>query len=543
MRKSFGLLSLLALIALLAACGTTPTAAPTVQAVTRPLVIIASDQPNSPDPAENWAFGGSAYLPHVYEGLFRYVGESAPQLEPVLAAEIPTTANGGISADGLIYTIKLKPNAKFHDGSPVNADAVIYSYERIKALNFGANGITAEWVTKFEKVDDLTVRFTLKEPFADFLNSMGSAWGNYIVNPVVARANEKEGDWGHAWLLDHDAGSGPYTLAAFDRAANTITLERFKDYWGGVPSTAPEKVIIRWITEPATARALLEKGEADVWVNPPTTDFQALSGKAGFTAGKYPGIMQYYLGFNNSVEPLNNVKVRQALQYSFNTDKIIADIFGGTLAKMSAVVGPGYPDVYPAKTQYPFDLDKARALLKEAGYESGLELTVNALHFWPNDTAVLEFWQADLAKIGVKLNIQETDQGAWSTAWFNECTAGTAPNIGQLSTMGVGGDYPSAWEVAWQVFPSDRPGTQCSPVYLSDPQINALFHQIAQTVDPAARKTLFQQLYDTLGEQVPALWIGQALDLVVVRDSVQGYSYTFSLGGNYVPLTQVTLVK
>jgi peptide/nickel transport system substrate-binding protein len=560
--KLRGLAIFLALALALSACApaaTPPPAAPTQApaqatqapaqpsappAVTRPLVVVASDQPSSADPAENWAFGGAAYLPHVYDSLFRYVGESSPKLEPLLAAEIPSLKNGGVSPDGLIYIFKLKPDAKFHDGTPVNADAVVYSYERIKALNLGANGISAEWADKFEKVDDLTVKFTLKAPFADFLNSLGSVWGNYIVNPTLCKANEKDSDWCHAWIMENDAGSGPYTMTSYDKANNQITLERFKDYWGGWNNPAPiEKVIYRWLAETSAARTLLEKGDVDVAVNLPSTDYAALEKTSGFVSVKYPSIMQYYLGFNNSAEPLTNKKVRQALLYSFNYDKVISDIFGGNLLPMQAAVGPGYPDVYPASTQYAYDPDHAKNLLKEAGFENGLELTVNAMHFWPNDTEVLEFWQADLANIGVKLNIQETDQGTWSTAWFSECTASTAPNIGQISTMGVGGDYPSAWEVAWQVYPSDRPGTKCSPLYITDPWVNEQFKKISNELDPAKREALFKELYDNLADGAYALWIGQGVDLVTMRDVVQGYQYSFSMGGNYLPLEQMSLTK
>ena len=538
MKRVFSLFSLFVLLAvLIAAC------APAAPA--RPIVIVASDQPGPADPAENWAFGGAAYLPHVYDSLFRFVGDTSPKLETLLAAEIPTTANGGISADGLVYTIKLKPNAKFHDGSPINADAVIYSYERIKALKLGANGITADWIVKMDKVDDLTVKFTLTQPFSDFLNSMGSVWGNYIVNPKVAKANEKDKDWGYAWLLDHDAGSGPYVLTTFDHANNQITLDRYSNYWGGWKNQKPiAKAIFRWLPEATMARSMLEKGDADIVVNLQSTDFAALQKATGFVSEKHPSIMQYYLGMNGSVKPLDDARVRQALQYSFNTDKVISDIFNGNMLKMNAAVGPGYPDVYPAKAQYTYNLDQAKNLLKEAGYENGLEVTINVMHFWPNDSAVAEFWQADLAKIGVKLNIQETDQGTWSTAWFNDCTAGTAPNIGQISTMGVGGDYPSAWEVIAQVYPVPRlGGGKCSAVYIDDSALNDLFSKITNTTDPGQRQSLFQNLYDTIATDAGAIWIGQGVDLVTMRDVVQGYKYYFSMGGNYVPLSQMSLTK
>jgi peptide/nickel transport system substrate-binding protein len=538
MNKYYRLLALiLVLVVLLTAC--TAKATPAV----RPIVILASDQPGPADPAENWTFGGAAFLPHVYEGLFRYIGSTSPTLSPLLAAEIPSVANGGISDDGLVYIIKLRQDASFHDGSPVNADAVVYSYERIKALQLGANGITADWAEKIEKVDTFTVKFTLKQPFADFLNSMGSVWGNYIVNPIVAKANEQAGDWGHTWLLDHDAGSGPYVMASVDPEQNTITLQRYADYWGATSARGNiESAIIRWGAEPAAARSMLEKGDADAWVNPQAPDYAVLQGTDGVTAVKYPSIMQYYLALNGSVEPLADSKVRQALQYTFNTEKVISDIFNDTLIKMEAAVGPGYPDVYAAKPQYTYDLEKAKTLLKQAGYENGFELTANRMGFFPNDSAVLEYWQADLAKVGITLTIQELDGGVFGTAWFNDCTAGSSPNIGQVSALGVGGDYPSAWEVGAQVFPTPRlGGAKCSAVYINNPKVNELFTSISSETTADGRAPLFKELYNTLAEDAGAIWIGQALDLVVYSNALSGYEYYFSMGGNFLPLDTMNL--
>lgn len=538
----------LALSFLLAACsGGLRTAPPAVQVEEpRALVIIASDDPSSADPAENWAFGGGAYLPQLYDSLFRFVGDKSPELEPLLAAEIPSIENGGITRFGLVYTIKLKPKVHFHDGSPLNADAVVYSYDRLKALKLGVNGITADWISITEKVDDLTVRFTLKQPFSDFLNSMGSMWGNYIVNPRVAKAHEKEAEWGHAWLLEHDAGSGPYTLVSFDHPNEQIFLARYKDYWGGWSGNPNpvEKVTIRWLSDTSTGRALLERGEADILVNPPAADFASLEKTPGFTGKKYPSIMQYYLGMNGSTPPLDDPRVRQALHFSFDTETIINTIFNGNMIKMNAAVGPGYPDVYPARIQPVFDLEKARALLKDAGYSSGLKLTINLLHIWPSDTAVANYWQTDLAKIGVKLNIQEMDSSAWSKIWFDDCTAGTDSTTGAISTMSIGGDYPSAWEVLAQIYPTPRlGGGKCSAVYIKNPLLNDMMNNLANTTDPRMRRTLFQGLYDTISEDDGAIWIGQAVDLVVLRDTVQGYEYSFSLGGNYIPLAKLSLKK
>lgn len=521
-------------------------AATEVPAAQRPIVILASDSPGSADPAENWNFGGAGYLPNVYDTLFRFVGEKSPTIEANLAAEIPTKENGGISADGLVYTIKMVQNAKFHDGSPVNADAVVYSYERSKALKLGVNGIAADWMKEIKKVDDFTVQITLTAPFGDFLNALGSVWGNYIVNPAIARANETANDWGHAYLMTNEAGSGPYKMTSFDKANNTITLERAADYWAGWTNNAKpiDKAIFRWLADSAGARPQLEKGDADIAINLPATDYVALEKATGFVSAKYPSIMEYYLALNGQMKPTDNVKVRQALAYSFNYDAVIKDIFGGNLVKMEAAAGPGYPDVYPAATQYTYDLAKAKSLLAEAGVTK-LDITVNMIGAMPNDQAVLEYWQADLASIGVTLKIQQADYGTWSQAWFTDCNAPTAPNMGQISALGVGGDYPSAWEVLAQVVPNPRlGGAKCSATYVDDPVINDLMNvKIPASTDPAERKQLFQQLYDTLAQDSGAIWLGQGVDLVTMRDVVKGYSYFFSRGGNYIPLAQMSLEK
>ena len=530
-----------------AAATAAPVVEPTVAAAPaepKPLVVLASDSPSSADPAENWAFGGSAYLPNIYNTLFRFVGEESPTVQPDLAIEIPTVENGGISADGLTYTIKLNPKATFHDGSPVNADAVIYTYERSKALNLGANGIAANYITEFKKVDDTTVQFILAVPFGDFINALGSVWGNYIVNPAVCKANEKDGDYGHAYLIDHEAGSGPYQMTTYDTATNQITLERYADYWGGWDQNAKpiEKVIIRRLAEDSGARPLLEKGDADMAINLPATDFAAFETNADFVTHKYPSIMQYYLALNGQMSPTDDVKVRQALAYSFNYDAVINDIFNGNLIKMEAAAGPGYPDVYPASTQYSYDPEKAKALLKEAGVEN-LEVTVNLVGAMPNDQAVLEYWQADLATMGVTLKIQQADSGAWGQAWFTDCNAPTTPNMGQISALGVGGDYPSAWEVLAQVVPNPRlGGAPCSTTYVDDPVVNDLMNvKIPASTDPVERQMLFQQLYDQLAIDSGAIWLGQGVDLITLRSNIKGYSYFFSLGGNYLPLAQMSI--
>jgi len=141
---------------------------------------------------------------------------------------------------------------------------------------------------KAEAVDPLTVRFTLSQPLGDFVAALASGWGGYIVSPTAIKAHEVAGDSAHAWLLTHDAGSGPYQIAQADTAAKQVTLQRVGDYWGGW-SDGPhvESAILRWGLDSATARLLLERGDADVAIGLAPSDFSQVQKDSGIVASSY----------------------------------------------------------------------------------------------------------------------------------------------------------------------------------------------------------------------------------------------------------------
>ena len=514
-------------------------------AVSRPIVILAQQpEPSELDPARNWAGGGATILAHVYEGLFRPVGDTTTTIEPWLAAEIPTKENGGISADGLTYSIKLKSGATFHDGTPVDADAVVFSFTRLKSLQLGPDTISGVWIDKMEAVDPLTVQFTLTQPFGDFLASLTSAWGNYIVSPTTVQAHVVDGDQARAWLGDHDAGSGPYTMASNDHASVTVTLERFADYWGGW-SDGPhiDKAIYRFGVDSAQARSLIERGDADVALPLTADDFTPLKDFADVVTYAYPSTRDRVFVWNNSVAPFTDKKVRQALQYTLDFDTIKNQIFGGLLEKLVGVIGPGYTEAYPPKTTYSFDLDKAQALLAEAGYDASnpLKFTINLTHGWPEDSAVAQLWQSDLAKIGVQMTLLETDTSTFYPAWFG-CSAGTVPGVGEGFGGSWAADYASAWELLYQSY-YHLAARDCTAFYSSNPQVNVLFDKVAGETDMAARQPLMEALNELLTEDAQALWVGEVYDRIAVRAGVQGYAYTNIWGSDYVPLENMYLTK
>ena len=315
--------------------------------------VVISDAPSTIDPGENWnGAGGFVINAHVYDALFRFEGAETATIVPMLAVEAPTVENGGISEDGLQYTIKLKPEATFPDGAPVNAAAVKFSYDRTKELKLGVDFLLDQ-IVETEAVDETTVRFTIKQPFSPFLNSLGSVFANLIMNPAVVAANATEEDpYAHEYLVTHAAGSGPYLLDSFAPELNQAILVRNLDWWQSWPEGPHiDKVVVQYIQENATARLMLEQGDADYVAGITAEAMDALETMPGIVTFEGLSIAQSYIALNVHVAPFDNVKVRQALAYALNYDAAIEGIWGGGL-KMDSVTPPmvGYA---PAATGTP----------------------------------------------------------------------------------------------------------------------------------------------------------------------------------------------
>lgn len=526
-----------------ASAGITPfPTSPRVSAQTdaSTLVFLATDTAYSLDPAQNWDYGGGAtILAHVYEGLFKFTGADQATLAPNLAAEIPSLENGGISADGLTYTIKLRPEAKFHDGSPVDAAAIKYSYDRVKTLKLGVDFLFDQ-VAAVDVVDATTVKFTLKKPFSPFLYSVGSLWGNGIVNPAITEAHSTgPTDMGLAYLQTADAGSGAYKLESYDPAQKVAALVRDPNWWQGWADGAHiEKVIIQWIPEPATVRSMLEQGDAQIVIGLTPEDWAAVSSTDGIVTSEHASSLQSVIWINNQKPPFNNPKFRQAAAYALNYDEIVNGIMGGHGVKLDSVVAKPYIGYAPASTQYTYDLDKAKALLAESGLEN-VTFDVYSIAGFANDQLFLELWQADLASIGVTANVKTMDANALLT----QQTSGDVDKAFQAYIGNIGGDYPDSYEMLALVYAQNNlpPSFCCNTEYYSNDAMEVILGKIENALDPTERQAALQEGYDLAFQDVGVLWIHNFSQLVAMRSNVQGWEYNFMYGANYAPFEKMSL--
>jgi peptide/nickel transport system substrate-binding protein len=300
----------------------------------------------------------------VYDGLVKYEGDPAV-IKPWLAEKWET------SADGKTWTFHLVKNAKFHNGDPVTAEAVRYSFERGLKLNKGVAWMLKDFLAPegISVVDDYTVKFELKAPYTPFLSFL--PWW-YIVNPTQVKANEVDNDYGQKWLTDHEAGSGPFKLGRWE--PNVLyEAEAVTDYWKGWQQgdkNRPAGVIYKIIREPSAQKAALQRGEADIVEGLTPDDYVQMARAKGVTIEDHKGMTTFGIKFNTQQGPTADINLRKAIAYAMDYDALIQVYNGAASLETSPI-----PDAMKGHIDVPGiprkDLAKAKEYLAKSAYPNG----------------------------------------------------------------------------------------------------------------------------------------------------------------------------
>ncbi len=322
-----------------------------------------------------------------------------------------------LAPDGMSVTFHLRKDATFHDGSPVTAADVKWSFDRavavggFPAIQMGASEMTSP--DQFVVVDDHTFKVTFPRPNKLILPNLAVPIAK-IVNSKLAKAHATEKDpWALDWVGKNDAGGGAYMVDSW-KPGSEIVFKRF-DAWKSGPLPFFKKVISRQIASAGTRRALLEKGDADFSFNLPPKDFSELAKQNKLTVIGTPVDAELlYIDMLTTKPPFDNPKVRQAMAYAIPYDDILHtalfDRGKGMYGGSGAVTTTDWPQPSPYKT----DLDKAKKLLAEAGYPDGFKTTLS----YDVSTAstrepIALLVQDSLKKIGVDLSIEKVPGGEW----------------------------------------------------------------------------------------------------------------------------------
>ncbi|MBX3243999.1 MAG: ABC transporter substrate-binding protein, partial [Acidobacteria bacterium] len=283
---------------------------------------------------------------------FEYVGELASSVET--------------SEDGQTITLKLRENVKFHNGKTFTSADVKYTFDKLfesKGYKSGAffdtvDGKRVAHITALETPDDSTVVFKVSRPALK--NQLLS---NLVAIPVVPEGTAET-------QKDSPVGSGPFKFVSFDSSQNTVELEAFSEYWDGAPKF--QKLRVKTIPDASALQAELQNGAVDVAPVPsnlPPDALRALSEMPNLNVPQFDGSNIQYIGLNTQSAPLNNVKIRQAIGYAIDREKVIRELLLGQ-AKIANSILPESSWAYVPGTVYNYDPEKAKALLQEAGYKN-----------------------------------------------------------------------------------------------------------------------------------------------------------------------------
>jgi len=473
-----------------------PTAVPVVE---KKVLRITFSWPNRIDPAVGNDYAGSTSLANLYDTL---VFPNAKGLVDPWLAETWDT-----SADGLTWTFHLRQGVKFHDGAPLKASDVVYSYNRLKTIGEGYAYLVTAGVESVTAADDATVEFKLAKPSALFLPSLVRL---YVANEALVRKNIKaegpygaDGDFGKEWLQTHDAGSGPYMVKEFP-LEQYLLMEKNTDWWGQFNPNAADEVRFIGTTEAVTVRSLMQNNEleiSDQWQS--FEAYQALEKIDGVKIAPLPSFSSFYYMVNNRMAPTDDVHCRRAINYAFDYDAAVGLEWPGTkqmVGPVPATLAGHDPNVFTFKR----DLDKAKAELAQCKYAQDIAkypIKVQWVAEVPDEEKWALLFQSNMAEIGIQVEINKVP---WLSLVENTSKLETSPSI---ATIYVSSDLPEAGLMLKQRYHSSTTGTWQQVEWLQNPTLDAEIDDALSTLNDQERFTKYAKIQAELVDMAASLWI------------------------------------
>jgi len=415
----------------------------------------------------------------------------------------------------------LRQGVQFHDGTPFNAAAVKFNFDR--TFDPQKPGIWASFsgpIKGATVVDDYTVDVESSEPFSPLLTNMGVVHGA-MVSPQGVR------QWG-ADFGRHPVGTGPFKFVEW-QSNDHITLERNDRYWS--PSSL-DRIVFRVMPEEAARMIALRTGEVDMVLLPSVTELPALRRDPNFTVASTTSTRTVFIAVTLTQPPMGDIRVRRALMMGMDRKSIVANIVGSAGALANDMMAPnifGYAPMH-LDTLYPYDPQRAKALLDQAGFKpgasgirerGGIPLVMSMLSprgRYPKDAEISEAFQTQMRELGIRVDLQTPEYAVafaalrsptlnlelMLSAWGN--ITGDADHT--IVTIGRSDQVPPA---GWNTF---RYG---NPAY--DKAANAA----RVSVDQGERKTLYRQAQEMLARDLPYLPVYNMNNVAVMRSYVKGF--------------------
>lgn len=448
-------------------------------------VLAIGGQPETLDPYNTNTTLTTAVTKSFYQGLYEF--DKDLKIQPVLAESFT------VSKDGLVYTFKLRAGVKFHDGTDFNAEAVKVTLDRVTNLDNKLARINQfNRIEKVEVESPLSVRITLKEPFAPFLNSLAHASAAMISPAALKKYGNKD-------IAFNPVGTGPFTFVEW-KQTDYVKGKKFDGYW---KKGYPKVDTITWkpVLENSTRAAMLQTGEADFAFPLPYEQADALKKNVKLDLVASPSIVTRYISFNMLQKPFDNLKVRQAINYAINKEALAKVAFNGYAFPAEGVVPQGVKYAHKM-APWPYDPKKARELLKEAGYANGFETVLWGAYTTTTTQKTLQFVQQQLAQVGIKITVLALEPGQ-RTDWVQAAPDAKTAKV----RMYYAGWSASTGEADWALRPllatEAWPPKLNNTAYYSNEKVDADIANALKSVDEAEKTKLYRDAQEQIMKDAP----------------------------------------
>lgn len=471
-------------VAALAGCTKKPDAA------NNNAVVGITQEPGIFDPHTVVAAGDKEILFNVYEGLFKYDYEG--NLNPCLATDVE------ISSDASVYTFTIREGVKFHDGSDLDAGDVVYSLKRAAGLLDTQDGTAL--VSELDPVKDVTiasdgrVEVTLESPSTELMC--------YFTTGIIPE--------GYDNCQAAPVGTGPFKFVSYT-PGQSVVLVKNDNYWQkGLPYL--EKVTFKVCADMDAGLTELAAGSIDIFPYL-TPDRVSQLDSAKFNVLSNGSNMVQIFALNNAVEPLNNLKVRQAINYAVNREDIISVTMDGTSVELATAMSPAMGSYYDSSLDGTFDqdLEKAKSLMAEAGYENGFDLTctVPSNYLIHVNTAVE--LASELKAIGINLEIKQVDWGTWLEQVYKGRQYET-------TVIALTSSY-----APYDVLERYQSTSDGNFINYSNSEVDKLMAQIPLTADNNERTELYHQVLGLLTADACSVYLQDPTTITAVSTRLEGY--------------------
>ncbi|HET9028129.1 MAG TPA: ABC transporter substrate-binding protein [Trueperaceae bacterium] len=489
MRRNSFILTLLATLLLLGsvahAQGTEPTT----------VTIALTDDPPSGDPHKTRGANGGHLLFNLFDGLVALSGD--------MTTIMPALATSWEQVDDLTWSFTLREGVKFHNGEPFTAAAVQYSITRILDPNAVRFNTDYKQIGEVDVVDDYHVIIHTKVPDPNFIAKMA---GLHIVPPVYT-ASVSEEEFG-----SHPIGTGPYHLVEWT-LGQRLVLEANDDYWNGRPTV--DRLVFRPIPEASTRLAELQAGTVDLIVGLNYDAIPLLDADPNLrveaNTGRRTVIM--HMDLLNGAKPLQDVRVRQAMSYAIDRQLLIDSVLNGYGTPLATIFRPDMAGYSADFQPYPYDPERARELLAEAGYPDGF-----SIRFMTSDgivtkgVEVAEALGAMLGDVGIKVDVLPVALQVMRDMYIGNPEPASG-KVEPLFMFNYGAPTPDATSPLKALVQ-----TGGIEAFYNDPTMNALIDEYASEMNPTTRASVAHDIQEKLYNDLPIIALYLQLDTYGVSE-------------------------